>query len=99
MSRHVSTVTIPTDRPVRYYQCTTRCGRLGCRCYFDRAQWHGPYWYASWEAGGHRTGSKYLGKTLPEGIVLEHAHQALIQQVGEEAAMPLIIAAIEKTPS
>lgn len=39
-----------------------RCGKRGCtRCP------HGPYWYAYWREDG-RLRSRYIGKTLPEGV-------------------------------
>jgi hypothetical protein len=53
------------DSPhMTYRQELVRCNKPGCtRCP------HGPYWYAYWREGG-RVKSHYVGKTLPEGVVV-----------------------------
>lgn len=46
---------------VTYQLELVRCGKAKCRC--ARGNWHGPYWYGYWSAGG-RTRSLYVGKKL-----------------------------------
>lgn len=47
---------------VGYRQQSVQCGKRGCKTCP-----HGPYWYAYWREGG-RLRSRYIGKTLPDGV-------------------------------
>jgi len=73
MSRVASTVTIPDGARVRYRQYFVKCGLRSCPCYADKTRRHGPYWYAHWNVNGPGKPwrSKYIGKSLPTGIVVE----------------------------
>lgn len=63
--------TIPTDRYVRYFAETKTCGRRTCGCFSDKAKRHGPYWFAQWRDDNNVRITFYIGRTLPEGTVVE----------------------------
>lgn len=60
---------LPADRHITYMCEYVRCGRPTCKK--DRAEGHGPYWYAYWRQDS-RLHKRYVGKTdnLPRGAAL-----------------------------
>jgi hypothetical protein len=59
---------VPTTPPagvrITYRQQFRRCGKPTCTLCAGGGKGHGPYWYATWQEGGH-TRALYLGKALP----------------------------------
>jgi len=62
---------IPSDRYVRYFSETKTCGRRSCKCFQDKTYRHGPYWFAQWRDNQNKRITFYIGKTLPEGTVIQ----------------------------
>jgi len=76
--------TIPTDRHITYLFQYRKCGKPVCRpC--THGNGHGPYFYGYWHGDDGKIHSRYVGKTLPEGIKLTPLQQRRHQESQQEA--------------
>ena len=65
---------VADDYPVRYRLEYVRCGRDTCRCASKvPEEMHGPYWYSYKTGRSGKTVSKYVGKKLPEGVIVDRS--------------------------
>jgi DNA-binding SARP family transcriptional activator len=81
---------------VSYQQRYVRCGKAGCRRCADGLG-HGPYWYSSRREGA-RVRTRYIGKTLPPGIVVGNREASSVTAGSPpEPTNPLSVEALSST--
>ncbi len=81
----------PGPATVSYQQKYTRCNKPTCRRCAE-GPGHGPDWSALWWEGG-RTRTRYVGKTLPEGVMVAEEPPIPVSEVGAVTNEPSAAAA------